>query len=171
MEFFKPILVGQTVEVVRHGDQVQLFHRSALIATHPLLSGKHQVHIAPEHSPGAIARNQRQRHSHAPRDGAAQRQPEVEVRDLHVYEQLAQVLESASVRHLRNQALPPRDLKAISGTLLNSQRIREKAAGTNRHATEAPLTVAEQFRRDREKKDRGLGRCRVTENPLDQTED
>jgi transposase len=83
-------LVGQTVEVGRHGDEVQLFHRGALIATHPLLSGKHQMHIVPEHAPGAIARNQRQRRSHAPQDGAAQRQAEVEVRDLLVYEHIAQ---------------------------------------------------------------------------------
>ena len=82
-------LVGQTVEVARHGDEVQLFHRERLVATHPLLSGKHQMHILPEHAPGAIARNQRQRRSHAPQDGAAQRQAEVEVRDLLVYEHIA----------------------------------------------------------------------------------
>lgn len=82
-------LVGQIVEVTRQGDTVQLFHRGELVASHPLLTGKHQVHILPEHSPGAIARTQRQLRSHGPQAGARSAQAEVEVRDLAIYEQLA----------------------------------------------------------------------------------
>jgi hypothetical protein len=83
-------LVGRTVEVQRHGDEVLIFHAERLVATHGLLAGKHQVHIVPEHSPGAIARNQRNRHSSAALRAhfAGSVQPEVEVRDLDVYEQL-----------------------------------------------------------------------------------
>jgi transposase len=82
-------LIGQTVEVQRQGEQIVIFHRDQPVARHGLLAGKHQVHIVPEHSPGAIARNARQRRSHAPHAGPlTSPHPEVEVRDLHVYEQL-----------------------------------------------------------------------------------
>ena len=47
-----------------------------------------------------------------------------------IYDQFGQALEGASARHLRNPQLPARDLRAISSTLLNSQRIRERALGT-----------------------------------------
>jgi hypothetical protein len=82
-------LMGQIVEVQRQGEQVLIFHRKQLVASHPLLGGKHQVHLLPEHSPGAIARNQRSRRSQGLRAGTPQRgHPEVEVRDLALYEQL-----------------------------------------------------------------------------------
>lgn len=82
-------LIGQTVEVQRQGDEVVLLHRDRAVARHRLLAGKHQVHILPEHSPGAIARNARQRRSHAPHAGPlSSPHPEVEVRDLDIYEQL-----------------------------------------------------------------------------------
>jgi len=82
-------LIGQTVEVQRHGDEVVLFHRDRAVARHRLLAGTHQLHILPEHSPGAIARNARQRRSHASHAGPpTSPHPEVEVRDLGIYEQL-----------------------------------------------------------------------------------
>ena len=81
-------LIGQSVQVQRQGEEVLVFHRQQLVARHPLLTGKHQVRIVPEHSPGAIARNARQRRSHL-HTGAPSSVPcEVEVRDLNVYQQL-----------------------------------------------------------------------------------
>jgi hypothetical protein len=82
-------LIGKSVEVQRQGEEVLIFHAGELIARHPLLVGKHQVRILPEHSPGAIARNARSRRSHATHDGAASRaHSQVEIRDLSVYEEL-----------------------------------------------------------------------------------
>jgi len=82
-------LVGHTVEVQRHGDEIQVFARGERVAVHRLLAGKHQVAILPEHSPGAVARNARTRRSAAGAPSArAGVHPEVEIRDLGVYEQL-----------------------------------------------------------------------------------
>ncbi len=82
-------LVGKTVEVQRQGEEVHLFHRDQLVARHQLLAGKHRLAILPEHSPGAIVRNTRSRRSatltHRLHPGV---QPEVEIRDLEIYEQL-----------------------------------------------------------------------------------
>jgi transposase len=82
-------LIGKSVEVQRQGEEVLIFQREELIARHPLLGGKHQVRIVPEHSPGAIARNARQRRSHAAPSGAGSAHSEVQIRDLAIYEQLA----------------------------------------------------------------------------------
>lgn len=82
-------LIGKSVEVQRQADQVLIFHAGELVARHPLLVGKHQVRIVPEHSPGAIARNARQRRSQsAPHGAASSAHSEVEIRDLSVYEQV-----------------------------------------------------------------------------------
>jgi hypothetical protein len=82
-------LMGKTVQVQRQGEQVLIFHRERLVASHPLLGGRHQVHVLPEHSPGAIARNQRTLRSQGLHAGTSQGMPpEVEVRDLALYEQL-----------------------------------------------------------------------------------
>jgi len=82
-------LIGKSVEVQRQADEVLIFHAGELVARHPLLAGKHQVRIVPEHSPGAIARNARQRRSHGAHHGAASSaHSEVEIRDLSVYEQV-----------------------------------------------------------------------------------
>ncbi len=83
-------LVGKTVEVQRHGDdELHIFERGNLVARHALLPGKHRLAILPEHSPGAIARNARSRrlatYPHRLHPGV---QPEVEIRDLEIYEQL-----------------------------------------------------------------------------------
>lgn len=83
-------LIGQIVEIERRGDTLCLYHRGKLVATHPVLPVRHQLVILPEHGPGAIARNTRQRRS-SPTTTSRPRPPcdAVEVRDLAVYEQLA----------------------------------------------------------------------------------
>jgi len=82
-------LIGKSVEVQRQADEVLIFHAGELVARHPLLAGKHQVRIVPEHSPGAIARNARQRRSQGAHHGAeSSAHSEVEIRDLTVYEQV-----------------------------------------------------------------------------------
>ncbi len=82
-------LIGQRVEVQRRGDTVHIFHRDREVASHPVLPGRHQFRILPEHGPGAIARISRQRRSTL-REPATRSAPlpEVEVRDLACYEAL-----------------------------------------------------------------------------------
>ena len=82
-------LIGQTVEVQRRDGHVEVFHRDQLVAAHPVLPGKYQLRILPEHGPGAIARTARQRPSTpgvTPR--ALATYPAVEVRDLAIYDTL-----------------------------------------------------------------------------------
>lgn len=84
-------LIGQTVEVLRREDQIRILHRGDVVATHPVLSGKHELRIDPAHGPGAAARNARHRHSTpwpVSLDGVAAH-PDVEVRDLAVYDAIA----------------------------------------------------------------------------------
>ena len=52
-------LIGKTVELERRGDVLVIHHHGDPVATHPVLTGRHQLAIAPEHGPGAIARNPR----------------------------------------------------------------------------------------------------------------
>jgi hypothetical protein len=85
-------LIGETVQVQRRGEQLQVFHRGELVASHPVLSGKYQMRILPEHGPGAIARNARLRYSTAPGSPpGSSESTEVQVRDLALYDQLAGV--------------------------------------------------------------------------------
>ena len=83
-------LIGQQVEVLCRGEKLEIFHRDSLVVTHPVLQGSHQLRILPEHGPGPIARNRRLRRSSiatvGDRHGACL--PEVEQRDLAVYESL-----------------------------------------------------------------------------------
>lgn len=82
-------LIGQTVDVLAREGQLQVLHRGAVVASHPLLSGRHQLRILPEHGPGAVARNTRQLCSSLPPAPArATLLPQVEVRDLAVYDAL-----------------------------------------------------------------------------------
>jgi hypothetical protein len=85
-------LVGKTVQVLRIGGHWQISHRGERVAEHPVLAGRYQVSLDPAHGPGAIARNARKRlatiASPAPRPGTPP--PEVEQRDLAVYEELLQ---------------------------------------------------------------------------------
>jgi len=66
---------------------MEVLHRGALVASHPLLEGKHQLQILPAHGPGASARNARKLRSSRPA-GAEGLLPQVEVRDLAVYDSL-----------------------------------------------------------------------------------
>jgi Mu transposase-like protein len=81
-------LIGQTVEVHRRDGQLDVFHRGQHVVTHAVLPGQHQLRILPEHGPGAIARTTRQRPSTLAAAGPPARYPEVEVRDLAIYEAL-----------------------------------------------------------------------------------
>jgi hypothetical protein len=67
------------------------------VAEHPVLSGRHQLNVLPEHGPGASARNARTRFSDAHATPASETihpvlEPHtVEVRDLTVYDQMLEV--------------------------------------------------------------------------------
>lgn len=84
-------LIGRTVQAECRGDEVWIYHRDEVVARHAALPGRHQMSILPEHGPGAIARSQRLRRAHkaGPSNGASGL-ADVEIRDLSVYEQLAQ---------------------------------------------------------------------------------
>ena len=82
-------LIGRTVQVMRVGDRWHILHRGELVAEHPALIGRHQLHVLPEHGPGAAARNARKRFSDvplAPEDDSPLHG--VEIRDLAVYDAL-----------------------------------------------------------------------------------
>ena len=84
-------LIGRVVEVVRRDEEIRILHRRAVVATHRVLTGKHEVRIDPAHGPGAVARTARQRRS-TPWPGALdgpQGPPTVEIRDLAIYDALA----------------------------------------------------------------------------------
>ena len=82
-------LIGKTVQVTREGGHWVIRHKGQIVAEHAMLGGRSQLSVLPEHGPGAIPRNQRQRFGamvdHPP---ALQIEREVEVRDLGVYDQL-----------------------------------------------------------------------------------
>jgi len=82
-------LIGQTVEVTRRAGRLQIAHGGHLIAEHDELAGKYQMRILPEHGPGAIAQTARRVRSalFTDRSGRAPL-PEVEIRDLAIYEAL-----------------------------------------------------------------------------------
>jgi len=83
-------LIGKTVQVVRQGGSWVIRHRGAVVAEHPVLAGRAQLSVKPEHGPGAAARNVRQRHGNRPPKSTANVDltREVEVRDLAIYEWL-----------------------------------------------------------------------------------
>jgi len=81
-------LIGQTVEVARWAGQLHISHRGTLVAEHDEVSGKYQVRVRPEHGPGAIARTGRRRVSALARTCDRAALPEVEIRDLAIYEAL-----------------------------------------------------------------------------------
>src|SRR5262249_49233 len=77
-------LIGQTVEVARRSGRLVITHRGQRVAEHDELPGKHQLRVLPEHGPRASGRT---RHRTTPdRSGDPAPSPEVEIRDLAVYE-------------------------------------------------------------------------------------
>lgn len=84
--------IGKTVQVLRSGIQWQIRYRGEVIAEHAVLAGRHQLSVNPAHGPGATARNARQRFAMPMPDKALPHPvPEVEVRDLQIYEQMLEV--------------------------------------------------------------------------------
>ena len=83
-------LIGKKIDVVRVGDTWQISHQGAVVAEHPVLSGRHHVHVDPAHAPGAVTRNARTRFSDLPTSTPTPL-PDIEVRDLAVYERLLEV--------------------------------------------------------------------------------
>ena len=81
-------LIGRTVEVARRAGQLHITHRGGLVAEHDELRGKYQVRVRPEHGPGAIARTARRIASSRPSARGPAALPEVEIRDLAIYEAL-----------------------------------------------------------------------------------
>lgn len=83
-------LIGQTVQVVREGGCFVIRHQGRVVATHPILAGRAQLSVRPEHGPGAAARNARSRYSSVLPTPTSNHllQREVEVRDLALYDQL-----------------------------------------------------------------------------------
>ncbi len=81
-------LIGKTVQVVRQGGSWVIRHRGAVVAEHPVLAGRAQLSVKPEHGPGAAARNARQRHGNRPPQSTANVDltRDVEVRDLAIYD-------------------------------------------------------------------------------------
>ncbi|MET0334004.1 MAG: IS21 family transposase [Rhizobacter sp.] len=90
-------LIGKTVQVAREQDRWVIRHKGKVVAEHPVLSGRAQLSVQPDHGPGAIPRNQRQRFATVGDRPLAPVQDErdVEVRDLGVYDQLLQQREAA----------------------------------------------------------------------------
>jgi hypothetical protein len=83
-------LIGQTVQVVREGGSFVIRHQGRVVAIHPVLAGRAQLSVHPEHGPGAAVRNRLSRPSTllpAPMH-REHLQREVEVRDLALYDQL-----------------------------------------------------------------------------------
>lgn len=83
-------LIGKTVEVVQVGDCWQISHQDQIVATHRILTGRHQLCVDPAHGPGAVTRNARLRFANTPATTPPPL-PDIEVRDLSVYEQLLEV--------------------------------------------------------------------------------
>ena len=81
-------LIGQTVEVARRGGRLHITHRGGLVAEHDELAGKYQLRVRPEHGPGAIARTARRISSTLSIGHGRGAPPDVEIRDLAIYEAL-----------------------------------------------------------------------------------
>ncbi len=84
-------LIGQTVEVVREGGRWVIRHRGQVVAEHPVLAGRAQLSVRPEHGPGAACRATpaaASRHDRAPAHAGVGPLAMSQVRDLAVYDQL-----------------------------------------------------------------------------------
>ncbi len=81
-------LIGKSVRVLRVGRHWHISYHDSLVAVHPVLAGRHELSIDPAHGPGAIARNARKRFAIPAPKARRAAVPEVELRDLAVYEQI-----------------------------------------------------------------------------------
>jgi transposase len=95
-------LIGKTVHVIREGGDLVVRHGLKEVARHTVLPGKHQLSIKPEHGPGAAPRNTHRRQSDVAATEpvlhrAVEDAQEVQVRDLFIYEQLAQAMTAEAV--------------------------------------------------------------------------
>jgi transposase len=84
-------LIGRTVQVTRVGGQWVIRHRGTIVAEHPVLAGRAQLSVRPEHGPGAAVRNTRLSFSTTPSSERTPSAPDVEIRDLAIYDALAEV--------------------------------------------------------------------------------
>lgn len=84
-------LIGKEVQITPVGGVLRVQYGNDIVAEHPLLAGRYQMRILPEHGPGAVARNSRQRFSLSGAEPLSRwwGPAEVEVRDLRVYEEVA----------------------------------------------------------------------------------
>lgn len=83
-------LIGKTVQATREGGHWVIRHRGDVVAEHAVLAGRAQLSVKPEHGPGALPRNTRQRFSDAHSYGGIAQTlgRDVQLRDLAIYEQL-----------------------------------------------------------------------------------
>lgn len=82
--------------MVREGGCFVIRHQGQVVASHPVLAGRAQLSVRPEHGPGAVARNLRHRYGARPHETPAPSvERDVEVRDLSIYEQLLDLPEVA----------------------------------------------------------------------------
>ena len=81
-------LIGKTVQVVRTGENWRITYAGQLVAEHPVLVGRHQLSVLPEHGPGATGRNVRRRFAEVMPATPTPTVDTVEIRDLAVYEQM-----------------------------------------------------------------------------------
>jgi hypothetical protein len=87
----------RVVEVHTLADEIRIFEDGALIATHPVLDGRHQRRIAPGHRQTAPSRN-RGRVPHEEASGLARAGEVVARRSLDIYEAIGQGLASRGGR-------------------------------------------------------------------------
>jgi transposase len=83
-------LIGETVTVTRRAGQLLFAHHGQLVAAHREADGRFEVHVLPEHGPGASARTTRQRRS-TPGLPTLAAYPDVERRDLATYDALCEI--------------------------------------------------------------------------------
>jgi transposase len=86
-------LVGKTVQVIREGCQWVIRHRGQIVAVHEITPGRAQIRMDMGHSP--MAGRQRQADSGTRRNLEPLGNLEVEVRDLVIYEQIAELMEAS----------------------------------------------------------------------------
>lgn len=90
-------LIGRTVQITREADQWVMRYQGRVVAEHAVLAGRAQLSVKPEHGPGPVTRNRRQRFAQnlCERTTDSTQAPDVQVRELSVYEQILNQREAA----------------------------------------------------------------------------